>query len=389
MTAALCSSVVGLSSSTPSAGQAPARPLLQRADLIYVGAFRLPAESINQDDFSFGGAPIAFNPVRSSLFVGSRRGNIAELILPAPVASDAIADLPFATYMQGFADPTEGHVQDAAPNRANPAGLDGLLVSGARLYGSAAVYYDASNDQRRSHFARSLALNESSFSGLFQVWDTGKTGYVSGYLADIPAEWQPLLGGPAITGQCCIPIVSRTSYGPSAFAWNPADLTGAGPVRAQPLLYYPGDHPLSAWDGTSAVYNGSTEIRGAVIPEGTRTLLFVGRQGTGPFCYGDGGANGECKDPVVGDKGTHAYPYRYQIWAYDLADLADVRAGRRSPWDVHPYDVWPLDLPIDEPAKHLGGVTYDAAHHLLYVSQMLADRDEYAFRPLIHVFRIP
>ncbi len=371
-----------------STAQAPARPLLRQTDLIYVGAFRLPRESANQDSFGFGGLPIAFNTARSSLFVGSRRGNIAEVAIPEPAVSTAIGDLPFATYLQGFADPLEGHLQDAAPDRANPAALDGLLVLGDRMFGTAAVYYDAGNSQRRSHFARSLALNESSYSGLFPVWDSARTGYVSGYLALVPAEWQPLLGGPAITGQCCIPIVSRTSYGPSAFSWNPADLGRTTAVHAVPLLYYPGDHPLAAWDGTSVIYNGTTEIHGAVIPDGTRTLLFVGRQGTGTFCYGEGGANAACNDPVNDDKGNHAYPYRYQIWAYDLADLADVKTGKRKPWDVRPYDIWVLSLPFDEPAKHLGGVAYDPARRLLYVSQMLADKDEYAFRPLIHVFRL-
>ncbi len=250
------------------------------------------------------------------------------------------------------------------------------------------VYYDATASQRLSHYSRSINLSEPSFKGMFAVWQAGKAGFVSGYLAAIPEDWQQQLGGQAITGQCCIPIVSRTSYGPSALAWNPQELGIKSPTPAAPLLYYPADHPLAPWDSTNRVYNGSTEIRGAAMPSGTRTLLLFGRHGLGQFCYGTGGAKGECVDPVVGDKGTHAFPYTYQVWAYDLLDLADVKAGRKKPWDVRPYDVWPLDFPIVETSKHLGGVGYDDERRLLYVSQMVADRDEYAFRPVIQVFKV-
>jgi hypothetical protein len=223
---------------------------------------------------------------------------------------------------------------------------------------------------------------------MFQVWQTGKAGFVSGYLAAIPDDWQPLLGGAAITGQCCIPIVSRTSYGPAAFAWNPSDLGVKSPIPAVPLVYYPDDHPLARWGSTNPVYNGSTEIRGAVLPGATRSLLLFGRHGTGEFCYGTGGIKGECVDPPVADKGNHAFPYIYQVWAYDLLELADIKAGRRKPWDVRPYAIWPLELPIEEDAKHIGGVGYDTERRQLYVSQMLADTDTYANRPVIHVFRI-
>jgi hypothetical protein len=357
-------------------------------DLLYVGAFRLPAASINGDDFSFGGSPIAFNPATNGLFIGTHSGKVAEIAIPDPVDSAMIADLPFAPYLQGFADPTEGHSQDVATDRANPASIDGLLVFGDRLYGTDDVYYDATASQRLSHYSRALSLAAPSFKGMYEVWRKGKAGFVSGYMALVPDDWQGLLGGSAITGQCCIPIVSRTSYGPSAFAWNPSELGSTSPTPATPLAYYPGEHPLAAWDSTNPVYNGSTEIHGAAIPAQTRTLLLVGRHGLGRFCYGTGGASGECADPAIGDKGNHGYPYAYQVWAYDLLDFAEVKAGRKRPWDVRPYDVWTFRLPIDEPGKHLGGVGYDSARRLLYVSQLWADADGYAHRPLIHVFRV-
>ena len=160
--------------------------------------------------------------------------------IPTPVQSAKVAELPFATYRQPFADPTEGGLSRIAKDGV---ALAGLLVSGNRLYGTGFIYYDALNAQAVSHYSRSLNLSEPSFKGMYAVGEAGKTGFVSGYLAAVPPEWQALLGGPAMTGQCCLPIISRTSWGPAAFAWDPAKLGTVTPLPATPIVFYNGDHP--------------------------------------------------------------------------------------------------------------------------------------------------
>ena len=184
-------------------------------------------------------------------------------------------------------------------------------------------------------------------------------------------------------------------------AWNPQQLTGGNLVPATPLLYYPGAHPtLGPWDGSGAVYGGTTQINGLAIIAGTRTALYFGRNGMGPFCYGNGtsdqslagtiGPDNEvyCYDPSSTAKGQHAYPYQYQIWAYDLNDLAAVKAGTKQPWDVAPYGVWPFALPTPEPMVRIGGIGYDSSRQIIYVSQLLADQDGYGYRPIIHALKI-
>jgi hypothetical protein len=104
---------------------------------------------------------------------------------------------------------------------------------------------------------------------------------------------------------------------------------------------------------------------------------------------GDGEIN--CYDPTNFHKGQHAYPYRYQIWAYDLADFAAVKAGSKQPWQVEPYAVWPFELPTPVPAAtdiRIGGVAYDAQRQLLYLAQYLADKDGYGYRPIVHALKI-
>ena len=306
-------------------------------------------------------------------------------------------ELPFASLVQPFADPTEGHLRDVASIGVN---ITGLLVFGNRLYGAASIYYDASNSQSVSHFSRSLRLDEKSFSGWSRVWDAGRVGYVSGMMALVPSEWQARLGGPAVTGQCCIPIVTRTSVGPAAFAFDPVKI-GQPTVSATPLVYYTWTRPPSD--------RGRARIRPMERPRdsgGNDHRRYAHRCCTSeatvlaPHCYGDGTANKSldgtkstdgahvCYDPTNNSKGSHAYPYRSQIWAYDLNELAAVKDGRKKPWQVVPYGVWPLTLPTTEPSMRLGGVGYDAERQIIYVSQLGADPDGYASRPVMHAFQV-
>ena len=375
-------------------------PRIAFADLAYVGGFRLP-ESGTGGNFSYGGTVMAFNPARNSLFINSLAGNVAEVAIPTPVNTTDVTQMPFASYLQNFYDPTDGHFHELETGDAD---LAGMVVHGGRLYGTGSVYYDALNTQRVSHFSHSTDLAQPSFIGMSQVWETGKTGFVAGYLATIPGEWQSLLGGTALTGQCCVPIVTRTSFGPAAFAWDPPSIGNATAIPATPLLYYPEAHQtLGPWAGSNERYGGTAKMGGAAVIAGTRTALFIGRLGLGTFCYGHGvsdpalvgklAEDGEinCYDPTNFYKGQHAYPYRYQIWAYDLADFAAVKAGSKQPWDVVPYAVWPFELPTPVPAGtdvRIGGIGYDAQRQILYMSQYQADKDGYSYRPIIHALKI-
>lgn len=367
-------------------------------DFKYEGAFRLPAGEVDGESFSASGGPIAVNGDRNTLFVGTRAGRIAELTIPNPVNSADIAALPFADFVQPFADPSEGQMRDVGPD----ANLAGLLVYQQRLYGTGVIYYDANNTQTVSHFSRALTLSTTSASRMQRVGDKGRSGFVAGYMAPVPPEWQSALGGPAITGQCCVPIISRTSWGPAAFAWDPAALNQGDHTDAIPLVYYDSEHhTLGAFEGSSPAFGGTTIVTGLALINGTSTAVFVGSNGTGPFCYGNGtsdqsltnkvGPDGAtyCYDPTTSDKGQHAFPYHYQMWAYDLHDWAEVRAGRRKPWEVKPYGVWPFEVPVPEPGTRILGAAYDASRHRLFVSQRHADRDGYAYRALIHVFKVP
>ena len=176
-----------------------------------------------------------------------------------------------------------------------------------------------------------------------------------------------------------VSIVSNSSVGPSAATFSKDSLTGGN--DAELVLGYPLSDPLGEYGEQSEIWNGTSEVRGMVFPDGTSSVLYFGTHGVGQFCYGTGGA---CGDPVELAQGTHAYPYRYQVWAYDAADLASVHAGEAAPESVEPYDVWELTLPYSPQQTEIGGATYDAATGRIFVSQAFADGDH----PVIHVFTL-
>jgi hypothetical protein len=392
LTVSIVSGLYGFKTSAQSHPSSLQR--LDESDLNYLGGFRVPGDAIAGTNFTYGGGPIAFNPANRSLFVGSSDGKVAEISIPAPLNTADPKAMPVATYLQpAFIDPTEGHRHEVS---SSDVVLYGLMVHDNRLVGATSIYYDARYSQKLSHFARPLSLLERRFSGWSEVGETGRSGLVSGWMSAVPAEWQSELGGPAITGQCCIPIITRTSYGPSAFAFDPSRV-GQPTVPAQPLLYYDSAHPtLGQWEDSNATYGMATRVGGVAIIAGTRTALFVGSNGLGPACYGAGTANQAladaseefCYDPTDSNKGVHAYPYRYQVWAYDLNDFAAVKAGTKQPWEVLPYGVWPLTFPTAAPQLLIGGVGYDPHNQTLYVSQRHADQGEFTLSPIIHAFKL-
>lgn len=386
---------VALSVVTLTAQRDPSTlPRLTESSLQYLGAFKVP-ETTQGGTLSFGGLPIAHNPANNSLFIGNRDHNLAEVSIVAPVNTTDVKAMNRGVYLQGFSDPTEGHWNDAMSGNGFESG--GLLVSGDTLLVNGVIYYDANNTQQTSHFSRSTNLSKPSFSGFSKLTSAPGTGYVAGWMTHVPTDLQAALGGPVLTGRCCIPIVSRTSNGPAAFAFDPSKL-GQKTVATVPLLYYTGERAtLGPWEGSNPTYGATSSVAGMAFIAGTRTVFYIGRNGLGAHCYGDGTADKAlaeasggklCYDPTTSSKGSHAYPYRYQVWAYDASDLAAVKAGKRRPWDVKPYAVIPITLPSESANVLFGGVGYDAQKQLLFVSQMWAEGAESGHLPLIHVFKV-
>src|SRR5579862_1423763 len=200
--------------------------VLQKANLIYEGAFRVPQLSCGPSYacFSYGGTALTFNPTNNSLFiVGHPNGELsAEISIPPIVNSSNLSALNTANVLQPFKDPTEGARKSVNPSTPNPNLIGGQLVYNDRLVVSVYSYYDGNGTQQTSHFVRPLNLSiAGQVSGPYKVGNQ-YPGFVSGYMTYVPPEWRGLFGEPALTGNCCLAIAGVQSNGPAVSVFDPS-----------------------------------------------------------------------------------------------------------------------------------------------------------------------
>lgn len=326
--------------------------LVQQADLRYVGAFRPPAAFDTRYDHS--GHGLAYNPASNSLFMANYAKQVAEFSVVTPTTSS----YPQAQLRQGPTDVLRGKLGQAGNM------IGGLLVDGDQLIVSAYLLYDAATPSARlSHFRVSTDFAQTTVRGPVSVGGRG-AGWVGGNMAHVPAGWQALLGGRALTGQSGISIQSRSSFGPTATVFDPAAIDAA-PVPGTLLYGYDNNHKtLGDWNSSGTLWNVTANTPGLAWIEGTDSILVIGRKGLGDFCYGF------CNDPTSPHKGDHSYPYGYFVWAYNAHDLLAVRQGQQQPWEVVPYATWEI-TDITNPTDHalIRGVAYDPASQRLFLSE--------------------
>lgn len=381
-------------------------PLLERSNLVYVGSFAMPNTAIGTSRFSYGGQAVAaYNDSKTgkrTLYISGHLqnpGHVAQVEIPAELSkSTTYAQLPVAKVLQPFASVLDGSSLSSRSGITTGDGgyLYGMLAMGERLIVSAAEYYGCT--QTSSHGASQLDLAAASdFKGFFRIEAAANARTVGGPMMPIPPEWQSLMGGTAFTGNWGLPIVSCNSAGPALTAFHPEQVGGTGAITGSTMLHYPlqaganrslcvGDACLAAVPEatTNELYNLSSRFGGAAFPAGTRSVLFFGRHGTGRYCYG---TPDECGgDPAEPDsKGPHAYPYRYQVWAYDANDLLKVKAGTMKTWEPRPYAVWAVhDIDGFRAAgtARISGAGYDAETRRWYITT------DYGERPRVDVFEI-
>jgi len=340
--------------------------LLQQADLIHQGSFTLPdtLNTVGNIGFGYVQGRLAFNPANNSLFMVGHVWDqqVAEISIPALGG--------VAGVIQTFRDPLEGRVALINPGDGGRADgqIGGMWVIGNKLILAVYSYYDGGGTAAFSHFVRSTNLSTPSVQGPFKV-GSGYAGDFAGYFTAIPTEWQSALGGTLLNGACCHAIASLWSWGPAIGTVNPADLLAArNPSPATRLIYYPDTNPYTTRIEQSDFYNGVTEVNGALLVPGTRTILFFGKHGTGFPTYIPGG-------------GPSAPPNRPQVWAFDVNEMIAVKNGTKQTYDVRPYATFAMpgingDL--------MAGAAYDPATGRLFITEYAGD----GVKARIHVFTI-
>lgn len=361
-------------------------PLVQAADVKDLGTFNVPATTANGTQLTYGSNALGMGADGQSLYFGCVYGGTVARISIPPLGGTATV----LEECKGV--PNLSSINPGDPNAKQ---LGGTLWWNGRLIITGFSFYDGAGTASKSHWAASYPPSQTPiFIGPVTLGPAGliRAGMVGGYMGVIPPEWRALLGGPALTGQCCLSIISRTSYGPAVSVFDP-DQIGLTNAATQ-VLGYPHEHQtLGPYDAPSTVFNATTRLGGVIFPAGTRSVLFLGRHGTS-YCYGAGTSNQAlhgtshpqggvwCYDPIDSDKGTHGYPYRHHIWAYDANDLVRAKNGQINPWDIKPYAVWIVGTNVT--SATVRGATWDPATKRIYWTE-----DRGGAAPQVRVFSIP
>ncbi|MGE0813763.1 MAG: MopE-related protein [Vicinamibacterales bacterium] len=342
---------------------------------------------------NYGGSGVGVSEDGKFLYVSCRqdaagqstRGLIAKVQIPGVGGSAALVQ-PCQGLPNNELVKVTGNPGDYFPT------VGGILESGGKLIVNAFVTYDTSGVYALRHtFWSGQSLN--SLAGPYE--GAVRNGLVKGYMGHVPPEWQALLGGDSYATAGFTSIISRASYGAAFTVFNAADVKNDNFAMKFLLgcpYYEPGTYNFlskcaSRYGSPQSpvLYNGSEQSGGAFIVPGTRTLFVVEREADGPTCYGyatrDQSQHGlpyldavycySLSDPLM-EKGPKGYPYRLVGKLFDLADLVDVKLGKKLPWDVDPYSV--VTMPgstAGEMIGYTGGGAFNPVTGQYYLSREL------------------
>jgi hypothetical protein len=376
-------------------------PLAYQSNLQYIGGFRVPDGTFGSDMFNYAGSGLAFDPANNSLFLSGYQVDNAmgQISIPSTIVdSSNINNLATASVLQPLLQvlpriPKTSNLGDGSydANGKGPIYIGGLMVVNGQLLGTEYVYYDNSGTTVVTHFRfDSLNLSTATVEGMFQVGNMG-AGMYDGYMTPVPANWQAALGATALTGNCCLSILGRTSFGPAVFGFNPSTLSSSSPSSATPYVYYTQSNQAGGNQGPSyfdPLFDGNTTIQGVWFVPGTRSVLLFGSVGTNSQEYGEPSS---FNDTNRTGKGYHSLDgdYAYQVWAYDANDFVAVEDGQMQPWQLQPYATWNLDFPQHNGTDYLGGVAFDPSTSRLYVTELGGDTQvAYSYLPVVQVFQL-
>ncbi|MBD0776393.1 T9SS type A sorting domain-containing protein [Maribacter sp. ANRC-HE7] len=374
-------------------------PLFDISQLTYEGAFRIKASENGISDLNYAQGPIAYNYENHSLFIvgHAHQQAIAEYAIPEIVKSETLSELNMVeTPIQVFSDVLSQTAD------GNPEGIDrvgGLYYVNhggqAKLIVNAYEYYDAPADNTVSTLVvnDANALETASVSGYYN-FEGSPPAHSSGWISAIPEAWQEELGGTHITGHSSgIPIISRASVGPSAFAFKINDaLNTTQSIQTTTLLDFKLSNPLHSDLSNDSKTNDiwthlSRATYGFIVP-GTRTYLTIGSSGghESGICYKCTQDNGNLCGGYCTPEADDNYQY---YWLWDMNDLVAVKNGSVNPYDVRPYDHGYFNTPFQaNGSKKIGGGTFDPSTGNLYLSVQSGDTEQgtYARPPVIVVY---
>lgn len=427
-------------------------------ELVYVGAFRLPGGDTPPQTFAYGGNAMTFDPdgdsanadaYPGSLFItGHDRqawgalpdgDQVAEVSLPAPVASRDLEALPVADFLQDFHDVTRGHFTDM--EEIPKVGLQYLNVpaTGPKVHLTWGQHLQPDDVASQAWFDPDLA--HPAFEGTWFI-GTQNLYSVNGYMLDIPTAWADAYAAGRYLATGRMRDGGQGGMGPALFAYQPWQEDGSAPpagthLAETTLLLYESAYNTERIERALNGYQHPDEWEGGAwltTASGKSALLFAGTKSTGTkYWYGyinlagpeypcvdahvtdfvtcrtaDGNACpaedfAGCCDAEAGgcvsERGWWSTRFDAHFILYDTAQLAQVALGELESWEPQPYAVIDIDEHLylvppewdesslgwgDQRRARIGDVAFDRDNGVLYVLELYAD----GAKPVVHVWRL-
>lgn len=362
------------------------------------GEFSVPGNDRQGNFINYGGGAVAVSEDGNTLYLSCWvnatntapiKGTVAKVAIPAIGALGTLVD-----DCKGLSQ-NDLVKMSGDPNAYFPF-LSGLLEQGGRLVASGMISYDAANITQRNFWSGASPTTLAA-NGPWRAADAGfsesapeqvKPGMSRHNIGAIPPALRQYFGGhTAFSTAGYSSIVARSSTSAYAAVFTPGATSDR--FQARMVVGCPDAIAKCRTYGTPqslVTYNGSEQAGGIFVIPGTRTALMPTREALGPTCYGYATRNQadhgkpyldavycySLSDPP-NQKGPMGFPYRLVGKLYDLADWANVYAGKAKPWDAaDPYDVITLPGSSDNFAFGYHGTgAWNAVRGEYYLTQEL------------------
>lgn len=317
-------------------------PLVQASDITYLGSFTLPS-SAGGVDWTFGGQGIGIGPLNNGVPTllycangnsGTTYGKVGQFTIPAIGGTASLVSSGTISLSQRWTNDTT--------NSQAILGTHYDSITGKILVSGIGTYSNSSQD------LNSMASGSSTFTAWTTPQPTSNTESPrlgAGKFGPVPHEWQPLVGGNRVYSvQSPHSIDANAENGCGIFTFDPASVSGSGNIPVSRLIHYPynGTANFRGNSSGTSLFIETCYVSGAAWVPNTRSVVFFGQRAMGslsnyysqnPFnqCYGLATA---CSDPCqTENKGFHGYPYRINMWLYDMA----AALSAPNTWTPLPY----------------------------------------------------
>lgn len=388
--------------------------LLTLSDINYEGAFRVDGNTYGESGVYYNDMfHLAVNNQNGNLFINGNDTDfsqkVGEINIPTLSTSSTLTDLNIATNTQPFVD-----VFDQVPARTvdaddgNGISIYGIYEYNGDVIFNYALYYDAAGPYHsQTTFIKQNTDLDASTNDVIGVFELSCGAMGSGWISPIPVEWQSALGGDHITGWSAgvtRAVLSRLSCGPSAFAFNIADLVAPpaneAVIPTTELMSFTYPNIMGGYTGDIADYllgsgriwnNTSTVDYGFIVPN-TDTYICFGRQAG----YNSGLSYKLRNNTSQTDWGDYdavdPTDYRSIYMMFDVNDFVRVKNGEINGYDIEPYE-WGTFNPHfggsgTTGIKPICGATFDPVTGRLYMSILGADNTQGVSgnQPIIEVY---